>query len=118
MKTSNRAIGNYGEQLAVEYLLSKGYSIAERNYSCKLGEIDIIARQGEYIVFVEVKYRADSRYGFPLEAVTPTKQRKLKNTAKLYLVHTNQYGTAVRFDIVDICDNKGEPTITHIENAF
>ena len=74
-------IGRKYEEKAAELLEKQGYFILERNYRCKQGEIDLIGKEGEYLCFIEVKYRSDLSYGSPLEAVTKAKQRKISRTA-------------------------------------
>ncbi len=112
---NKRGIGSDYETLAVEYLEQKKYQILERNFHSRFGEIDIIARDGEYLVFVEVKYRKNTGCGSPLEAVDAKKQRRICRTAFYYL-HKEGYGEdmACRFDVVAI---EGEE-IMHVENAF
>ena len=111
---NNRYEGIAGEEEAVEYLKGKGYKILERNYSTKVGEIDVIAQDGEYIVFVEVKRRSDDRYGRALEAVTPAKITKIVRCAEWYLSSHRKYNADVRFDIVTV----GANGIDHLVNAF
>ena len=77
-------MGTAYEKLAGVYLEQQGYEILEYNYRCRIGEIDIVARQGGYLVFVEVKYRADNAAGNPLEAVTAAKQRTISKVASYY----------------------------------
>ena len=113
---NKRQVGTEKENLAAEYLRGKGYFIIEKNYRVRQGEIDLIARDGTCIVFVEVKYRADGRSGDALEAVTGAKIRQISKMALFYL---NQKkisidNTPIRFDVIGI---NGD-SITHIENAF
>ena len=113
---NKRQVGTEKEILAAEYLKKKGYFIIEKNYRVRQGEIDLIARDGTCIVFVEVKYRADGRSGDALEAVTGAKIRQISKMALFYL---NQKkisidNTLIRFDVIGI---NGD-SITHIENAF
>ena len=104
---------NDGERFAAKYLKKQGYSIVEQNYKAKMGEIDIIAMDEDILVFAEVKQRASDDFGAPREAVTKEKQRKIKNTAQLYLLKTKHPGN-VRFDVVEVLGKE----ITHIKNAF
>ena len=113
--------GAMGEILAARFLRGKGYAIQSSNYHCRLGEIDIIATDRRYVVFVEVKTRKeDSRY-LPREAVTITKQRKLLQTAAMYL---SRFPTALqpRFDVVEVVTAKDDPMkiieINHIVGAY
>ena len=86
----NRELGRIGEQAAAELLQMEGYEILERNYRCQAGEIDLIARDGRYLVFVEVKYRSDEKAGDPSEAVNWYKQKKICQTASWYLRHSRK----------------------------
>ncbi|MDI1472823.1 MAG: YraN family protein [Thermodesulfovibrio sp.] len=105
--------GKEGESIAIEYLLSKGYKILEKNFRTKFGEIDIIAKEGEYIVIIEVKRRMSDSFGSPELSVNPKKQEKLKKLALLYLYKLGKEHP-VRFDVIAIRDKE----IEHIENAF
>lgn len=104
---------NDGEKAAAKYLKKQGYKIILQNYKAKMGEIDIIAQDGEILVFAEVKQRASSDFGAPREAVTKEKRRKIKNTAQLYIMKNKHTGN-VRFDVVEVLGKD----ITHIKNAF
>ena len=112
---NNRTIGTKYEQIALNYLQQANYEILESNYRSRTGEIDIVAKDGEYYVFVEVKYRTTTRSGHPAEAVDYRKQQKITNTARLYL-YTHQLSefTPCRFDVVVILGN----TIELYKNAF
>ena len=111
---NKREVWVKGETAARDYLREKGYTILEENFSGRMGEIDLIARDGEVIVFVEVKARENTDYGYPIEAITPQKVRKIVLTAQQYLVRKRLLGRDVRFDVVEIL--RGE--INHVENAF
>lgn len=112
---NKRKVGARYEQKAIEYLQEQGYSILERNYQNRSGEIDIIAKKKEYICFIEVKYRTTSRYGNPLEAVDARKQKQIRSVAQYYLMrHKGNAWTPCRFDVIAFV---GE-NMTHIENAF
>ena len=112
--TSNRDKGRMGEEKAVRYLKHRLYKILETNYYKSTGEIDIIAKKGNYIVFAEVKYRDDISKGYPREAVTKYKQDKIKKTALYYIAENNIEENDYRFDVIEILGNK----IEHIKNAF
>jgi putative endonuclease len=120
MAAVNNASGKIGEDCASEILLKKGYEIIERNYHSRFGEIDIIAQNSNYIIFVEVKTRDENYSVSPLEAVTVSKQKKLYKTALLYLQsHTSLLQP--RFDVIGITTKDSNYTIKsveHIENAF
>ena len=81
---NKRAVGTAYEKLAGEYLRQQGYEILEYNFRCRMGEVDIVAKDGEYLVFVEVKYRSSGRSGSPLEAVDRRKQRIISKVASYY----------------------------------
>ena len=117
-KNGRRHTGETGEALAVRSLKKNGYKIIEQNYRCKLGEIDIIARDGRVLTFIEVKARRTSDFGGPKWAVTPQKQRKLSMLALKYLKETEQMGKKARFDVVAIRLLPGDPDIEIIKNAF
>ncbi len=113
---NKRRLGSAYEAMAVEYLKGKGCFILARNFRCRQGELDIVARDGRYLVFVEVKYRRDSSFGDPLEAVDAKKQRRICAAAS-YFCQCNGYGgeEPCRFDVVAI-DGRNE--LTHLEHAF
>lgn len=112
---NKREMGGRYEALAAEYLEKAGYEILEKNYHDRYGEIDLIARDGGYLVFIEVKYRSDRRKGDPAEAVTARKQQHIRHTARYYL-YTHRLGedTACRFDVVSILGGE----IHLIKDAF
>jgi len=111
------SLGEKGEGLAVKFLLRKGYKILEQNYKTRIGEIDIIAIDGETLVFVEVKTRESLNYGQPFESVTGFKRRKIANVALLYLKRLNSVPPC-RFDVVSICHEHGRPEFELIQDAF
>lgn len=112
---NKRSLGAEKELLASEYLKEQGVFILANNFFFHGGELDLVARDGEYICFIEVKYRKSSSYGFPEEAVTAAKQRKILQGAKLYL-YQNKYpaDTPCRFDVISIYKDE----ITWIKDAF
>ena len=105
-RRNNRETGSYYERMAGVYLTEKGYEILEYNYRCRLGEIDIIARDGDYLVFCEVKYRADDRKGTPAEAVDYAKQRVISKSALYYMTVNGIDEIPCRFDVVSIEDDR------------
>lgn len=113
MRENLRKKGNFYEQKAAEYLKEKGYQIIERNFRCRYGEIDLIARYDGVLVFCEVKYRHSKDTASPLEAVTPGKQQRISKTAFYYL-STHPYNEDCRFDVIGISNDQ----VSHIENAF
>ena len=119
MKSFNRAKGNTGEQIAVHYLMEHGFSIVEQNFSCKLGEIDIIALRGNTFHFIEVKYRMTTNFGHGREAVTPTKQRTIHNVAMLYLQKKGLWGEVdISFDVIDILGSPTNYQLEFLEECF
>lgn len=112
---NKRSIGTGYEEQAAGFLEAAGMQILERNFRSRTGEIDLIARDGEYLVFVEVKYRADDAMGTALEAVDKRKQGKIARTARYYLLrHGLGADTPCRFDVVGITGGQVE----HVKNAF
>lgn len=112
---NKRDVGAVYERTALFYLEQKGYRIVETNFRCRAGEIDMIARDGEYLVFVEVKYRSTGRKGSSLEAVTPRKQAVIRKVAQYYLM-VRRLGDSLpcRFDVVGI----DEEEVTILKDAF
>jgi putative endonuclease len=113
----NRLLGDRGERAAARYLKRQGFRILVRGYRTPYGELDLVARDGQSLVFIEVKSR---RQGTPAEAVTPEKQRRLTRAALHFLKRYNLLETRGRFDVVAIVwpDDRRPPTIEHIPNAF
>ena len=118
MPNRRKKFGEKGEALAAGQLKKEGYQIIETNYRTKLGEIDIIAKDKDTIVFVEVKARSSVRFGSPKWAVTPQKQKKISVVALYYLKSTNQSNAKARFDVVTVALNQDKPRIEIIKNAF
>lgn len=114
---SNRSVGDQGEGIALRYLESLGYELVERNHRTRYGEIDLIVRDEETLVFVEVKYRRGTGYGSPLEAVTQRKQEKIRAVAEAYLAESGEDFDEVRFDVVGILAGAGAG-IEHVIDAF
>ena len=110
--------GKFGEALAVKYLKKQGYEILCVNYRTPLGEIDIIAKDKDTIVFVEVKSRSSSAYGSPKDAVTREKQRRISKNALHYLKKTAQMNSRARFDVVAISSSNAKADVEIIKNAF
>jgi putative endonuclease len=108
--------GAEAEQQALDYLNRRGLKLVTRNYRCKAGEIDLIMRDRDALVFVEVRYRQSSDFGSALESVTPSKQRKLLAAANLYLQKTDT-DQPCRFDVVAL-NGSGHPRMTWIKDAI
>ncbi|MFL0246961.1 YraN family protein [Candidatus Clostridium stratigraminis] len=102
MHECNRKIGTLGELLAEKYIKKQGYIIIEKNFSCKIGEIDIIGKDKEHIAFIEVKSRYNTDYGRPAEAVNYNKKRKLYKAAEFYIMKNKLYNFSFRFDVIEI----------------
>ena len=119
MDRDKHKTGNYGEDLACKFLENLGYTIIERNYFYNHGEIDIIARDGDSLVFAEVKYRTSLEYGPPELAISKAKQRLVRRTAEAYLFTHGIKEQSARIDLIAILHLKDEkPVINHIINAF
>ena len=110
-------LGNKGEQLAVDFLLKKGYEIIERNYRFEKAEVDIIAQYGDTLAIVEVKTRSTSDFGNPQDFVKPKQIKNLVKAVDEY-VTVNDLDVEVRFDIIAIVKTGKSFEIEHLENAF
>ena len=119
--TGNKKTGELGEEVAANFLIAHGYRILERNFRCKGGEVDIIARDpgDNSLVFIEVKARRGLSYGVPQLAVTPFKQRQISKAALTWLSKNRLHDTNARFDVIAILlHTDGQHAIDHIKNAF
>lgn len=115
MENNKRKLGAEYESIAAEFLKKQGYEIICTNYYCPMGEVDIIAQDENYLVFLEVKYRKSTKYGYPAEAVSKNKQRRIVKSAQFYCMKEKTMPTQpIRFDVVSILGD----TITLIKNAF
>jgi putative endonuclease len=118
---TNKGIGELGEEIAANFMIARGYRILERNYRCKGGEVDIIARDpgDKSLVFIEVKTRRGLTYGVPQLAVTPFKQRQISKAALTWLGKNKLHDSNARFDVIAILlHSDGNHAIEHIKNAF
>jgi len=116
-----RQLGQWGEALVAENLRKKGWTVVARNFRCRMGELDIVVKNEQYLAFVEVKLRKNARFGAACEAVTLAKQRKLRAAAEYYLIgHPTKLQP--RFDVAEVYASQGvytdKPDIYYIENAF
>ena len=123
MTFKKKELGAKGEEVAVSYLKSRGYRIVERNYRIRFGEIDIIAEQGDDLVFIEVKTRSGTLFGSPFESVTKQKQKQLSKVALEYISKEGFHDRPARFDVVGIELQKGSETfqdaaVELLQNAF
>ena len=117
----NKGTGELGEEVATNFLVTRGYRIVERNFHCKGGEVDIIARDpgDKSLVFVEVKARTGLSYGVPQLAVTPFKQRQISKAALTWLSKNRLHDHNARFDVIAILlHTGGQHAVDHIKNAF
>lgn len=110
---NKRQIGTFYENAACEYLKKQGVCILEQNYRCKIGEIDIIGRQGDCVIFVEVKYRKSEEFGAPLAVVDVNKQKTICKCAAVYCMR-HPHVTQIRYDVIGITDTQ----INWVQNAF
>ena len=118
---TGKTIGDWGERLARAYLESKGFDHVASKYQTRYGEIDLIMRDGEYVIFVEVKLRRDREHGEAREFVTLAKRKRVRNTAQIWLI-ANETDLQPRFDVIEIYApdgaNTASPEIIHLEDAF
>lgn len=110
-------LGREGEELATAFLRQKGYTILEKNYKTRFGEIDIIAKDRDVFVFIEVKTRADITFGYPFEAVNPRKREKIRKVA-LFFMKKLKKEVPARFDVLSIYFEHGRQQVEHIQDAF
>ncbi len=118
MSLQKQTFGELGEAIAARHLKKNGYRIIEKNYRTKLGEIDIIAKDKDTLVFVEVKSRRSWQFGNPKAAVTLRKQRKISMVAMHYLKSTHRTNVSARFDVAAVTITHDKPQIEIIKNAF
>ena len=113
------ALGRRGEAIAARHLIQRGLTIVERNWRCPQGEIDLVARDGAELVFVEVKTRSSVAYGHPLEAITPVKLARLRRLAGAWCLAHPADPSRIRIDAVAvIAPRDGEIVVEHLERVF
>ena len=113
------ALGCYGERVAVRALTDAGLLVLDRNWRCRDGELDVVARDGDALVFCEVKTRRGTGFGSPAEAVTPAKRRRLRLLARAWLAEHDHHAPDLRFDVVGVhVMPSGPARVTHLRNAF
>lgn len=118
-KVSTQTLGKQGELLAEQYLAQKGFTLIERNFNSRFGEIDLIMLDKDCLVFVEVRQRKNTLYGSPLETISAAKQKKLRRTAQCYCqLKAIPSRQALRFDVVGIISGKQQNSIEWVPNAF
>jgi putative endonuclease len=112
-------VGKYGERVAARYLEEQGLEVVDRNWRCEQGELDIVAREGDVLVFVEVKTRSSVAFGVPAEAVTRVKANRLRGLARSWLAdHPHAYG-GLRFDVISVLRQPaGAAHVLHLQDAF
>ena len=115
--TEKREIGTKGENEAVNFLLANGYNVVHRNFRFGRGEIDIIAQNDKVLVFIEVKTRNNSNFGYPEDFVSEHQQERIHLVAEEYIVKSGWQGD-IRFDVIAILNNKDEYQLDHFEDAF
>ncbi len=119
MRNLRQILGQKGEKQAARYLKKKGYKIVTSNYRCQYGEIDLIAKNADILIFIEVKTRTSSDFGGPAAAVDCRKQKQISKVAHHYLVTHHNDDVDARFDVISILSPSGKKTeIEHITNAF
>ena len=112
-------LGAHGERIAVAYLTDAGLRVLDRNWRCRDGELDIVAREGDALVFCEVKTRRGTDYGQPVEAVGRVKQRRLRTLAQRWLAAHEEHAPELRFDVVGVLVRPATPAVvTHLRAAF
>lgn len=111
-------LGRIGENIIADYITKLGYKAVERNFECNQGEIDIIAKDKEELVFIEVKTRTDISYGEASEAVTNTKKRHLINSIKYYIYKQKLENQPIRIDVAEVYINKGKVKVNYIKQAI
>ena len=111
-------VGKNGEDIATEYLLNNNYEIIERNFNCKQGEIDVIAKDKDELVFIEVKTRTYMAYGSPVDAITYYKQKHILKTVEYYLYVKKLENEFVRIDVIEVYKKNSTYCINHIKGAI
>ena len=113
------ALGAYGERVAARVLTDAGMQVLDRNWRCRAGELDLVARDGAALVFCEVKTRSGTGFGHAVEAVTPDKQRRLRLLARSWLAAHEEHAPDLRFDVVGVTvPAGGRPRVLHLRGAF
>jgi putative endonuclease len=119
MGRAKDAVGRYGEQVAVEYLLDQGMRLLDRNWRCSAGEIDAVLADGECVVFAEVKTRRGTGFGTPADAVGHVKRARLRRLAAIWLAQSPVHPPEVRFDLVSVRPQlAGAADVEHLRDAF
>ena len=114
----NKLKGKRGEDLAARYLIKQGYEVSQRNWTCRWGEIDLVAKEGSSLVFVEVKYRSSDKFGYSYQAVNPIKIKSLKRSIRRYIYLYRLFDQAYRLDVVCFRLEKGRIRVRHYISVF
>lgn len=114
----NKKVGNFGEMLVITYLENLNYKIIDKNYFTKYGEIDIIAKDNDEYVFIEVKTRTSNKYGRPAEAVNNNKERNIENASRVYIYLNKLENQYVRYDVIEVYFLNKNYYINHLKNNF
>jgi putative endonuclease len=119
MGTAKDAVGRYGEQVAVDYLVDQGMRLLDRNWRCSVGEIDAILRDGDTLVFAEVKTRRNDQFGVPADAIGHAKRARMRRLATIWLAQSRLRSPHVRFDLVSVRPQRaGAADVEHLRGAF
>lgn len=117
--SQNKPLGDRGERMAAEYLERAGWTVLARNFRIGHREVDLVARRGEVVAFVEVKTRAGLGYGYPLEAISAKKRREIQVVAQCWVDRHGRDGDVYRYDAIAVLlPTGGEPCIDHVEDAW
>lgn len=111
-------LGKYGEDLAAQYLVDRGYEILDRNWRCPIGEIDLIAKDKSRFVFIEVKTRNGTGFGHPFEAITPLKMSRMRRLVAHWCIQHEKAGVQVRLDAIAVLIKSGKVAIEHLKQVF
>lgn len=117
MTNRNQLVGGFGERVACRYLVSQGLVLLDRNWRTRAGELDVVARDGADVVFVEVKTRSSTRFGQPVEALVPAKVRRLRTLARMWLSDNDVRCERVRFDVISVLVGRSV-AVQHLRGAF
>ncbi|PKD43218.1 YraN family protein [Rhodohalobacter barkolensis] len=119
MAKTSKEIGNEGEDIATAYLESKDWLVFDRNYFFEKAEVDIVATDRNYIIFVEVKYRTNTYFGEPEDFITPKKEENIRKAAEAWLYERKMETAVARFDVLSIVQERNEaPQIKHFKDVF
>ncbi len=117
-REAGKRLGKQGEARAAAYLEAEGYRLLERNFHCRSGELDLVAEEGDTLVFVEVKSRSSTFFGLPCESIGAGKRRKLLRAAAYYALRQNWSGRPQRFDVIEVLRWEGTLYLRHTKNVF